>query len=113
MPRIPRPADHWSLPQRWRWQDDAICRDVPDADLFFPKGSVAVPMTSEAEAAKQICRMCPVRLHCLQHALTQREDWGVWGGLDEGERREMLRKARELAEQAAAEGKEAADASAA
>ena len=56
------------------------------ADLFFP---VNEEDTDRIEAAKAICSRCPVQSACLQYALTRGEDHGVWGGLTEGERREV------------------------
>jgi WhiB family redox-sensing transcriptional regulator len=43
--------------------------------------------------AKQICRSCPVIAECARHALSAREQYGVWGGIGEDERRAMLRRA--------------------
>ena len=62
------------------WREDAACRDL-DTAIFFPE-------TDEATAAaKAVCATCPVREACLQFALVTRQDDGVWGGLDENERR--------------------------
>ncbi len=41
--------------------------------------------------ARQLCRGCPVRTECLAHALDQRIEFGVWGGMTERERRALLR----------------------
>jgi WhiB family redox-sensing transcriptional regulator len=40
--------------------------------------------------AKAICRECPVRRECLEHALSVGETHGIWGGLNEAERRGLL-----------------------
>ncbi|TSD40537.1 WhiB family transcriptional regulator [Rhodococcus sp. KBS0724] len=37
-------------------------------------------------AAKKICGDCPVRSHCLTHALDTPEPHGVWGAMTERER---------------------------
>jgi hypothetical protein len=34
----------------------------------------------DAERAKQLCQPCPVRVQCRQHAIDNREHFGVWGG---------------------------------
>ena len=39
--------------------------------------------------AKQICGTCPVRQPCLEYALKIREPHGIWGGLNEAERRQL------------------------
>ncbi|MCC7078720.1 MAG: WhiB family transcriptional regulator [Acidimicrobiia bacterium] len=43
-------------------------------ELFF---SDEIP---EIRRAKEICRMCPVQVACLDVALARREPCGVWGG---------------------------------
>lgn len=43
------------------------------------------------EWAKLQCSRCPARAACLQLALQRRETHGVWGGLDERERRRLER----------------------
>jgi WhiB family redox-sensing transcriptional regulator len=40
--------------------------------------------------AKAICGTCCVRKDCLEYALRIREPHGIWGGLNELERRAML-----------------------
>ena len=41
--------------------------------------------------AKQVCRACPVIEQCRRHALSAHEPYGVWGGLSESERDEIIR----------------------
>jgi WhiB family transcriptional regulator, redox-sensing transcriptional regulator len=69
------------LPQVWTSQ--AACRGCPPAE-FFP------PAEDPAEAAKSVCRLCPVQDPCLDHALRYREA-GVWGATTERERNRMHR----------------------
>jgi WhiB family transcriptional regulator, redox-sensing transcriptional regulator len=75
------------------WRQDAACRDL-DPNLFFP------PSDEEAAPAKAVCATCPVREECLEYALVTRQDDGVWGGLDETERK-RLRRRRQAAARAA------------
>ncbi|MEU5716301.1 WhiB family transcriptional regulator [Streptomyces sp. NPDC020403] len=78
------------------WRTHAACRDE-DPDLFFPIGSTG-PALVQTEEAKAVCRQCPVREKCLDWALENGQDSGVWGGLDENERRALKRRrAREQA----------------
>ncbi len=46
------------------------------------------------ERAKAICAECSVRADCLDYALRIREPHGIWGGLTEVERRELLQRPR-------------------
>jgi WhiB family redox-sensing transcriptional regulator len=74
------------------WQIKSACRG-PEAALFFP------PTTSERRddrdlrerRAKAICSGCGVKTECLEYALEIREPFGIWGGLNEIERRGLLR----------------------
>ena len=72
------------------WRQRAACRGV-DPDVFYPVSD------EEAEEAKSICRVCPVREACLEYALANRERDGVWGGATERERRRMIRQRRKSA----------------
>jgi WhiB family redox-sensing transcriptional regulator len=49
------------------------CWDA-DPDLFFAE------YPADVEAAKAVCRGCPVRLVCVSAALERKEPWGVWRG---------------------------------
>ena len=46
------------------------------------------------EAAKRVCEGCPVQERCLEYALRNRIDHGVWGGCSERQRRRILRARR-------------------
>lgn len=74
------------------WRQYARCLGA-DPDVFYP------PAESEEAAleAKKICATCPVREACLEHAIRFREKQGVWGGLDERERRRLIRQRRKSA----------------
>ena len=43
-----------------------------------------------------VCRTCKVIDACLKCALDTNQDYGVWGGLSEDERRQLKRKAMRL-----------------
>ncbi len=84
----------WARPGDWDaddWRHLAACRHC-GPDLFFPAGATG-PALDQADAAKAVCRQCPVRVDCLEFALVSNQDEGVWGGTTEGERR-ALRRAR-------------------
>lgn len=72
------------------WRQRAACRGV-DPDVFYPAAD------EEADDAKAICGICPVREACLEYALVNRERDGVWGGATERERRRILRQRRKSA----------------
>jgi WhiB family transcriptional regulator, redox-sensing transcriptional regulator len=68
----------------------AACRTA-DAEVFFSQDE-----TLQQEAL-QLCAACPVRRDCLEHALTNGEQYGIWGGTREGERRRLARERRRAA----------------
>lgn len=73
-----------------------------DPDLFFPVGDGHQALF-QASTAKAICRTCPLQAACLQGALERGEEFGVWGGTDERDRRAMRRlTARQYAARTAA-----------
>ncbi len=75
------------------WQQDAACRG-PESRLFFaPAVPEPRPERDAREArAKHICAECSVREACLEYALRIREPHGIWGGLNEAQRRGMLER---------------------
>lgn len=75
------------------WQAEAACRGR-DATLFFSPatGELKEEKLAREARAKVICRECPVRNQCLEFALDTREPYGIWGGLNELERRRLMAK---------------------
>ena len=71
------------------WRDFASCREV-GGDIWHPEQG----HNEHVPVAKAICADCPVKLECLEHALTHDEQLGIWGGLSERERRPLHRKAK-------------------
>lgn len=72
------------------WRNDALCRDL-GAELFFPAGDQCLEAVEQAEAAKAVCRACPVQGPCLAFALSTKQQFGIWGGRTEEERRRGFR----------------------
>lgn len=66
------------------WISRALCRQG-DPDALFVQGA-------QQRRAAAICGHCPTRTQCLASALDNREEFGVWGGLTERQRRVVLRK---------------------
>ena len=67
-----------SMPHRIddQWERSAACADrgAESARLFFSDDP------TEIATAKQVCALCPVITECLDTAIENREQWGVWGG---------------------------------
>jgi len=70
------------------WWMEGVCSQF-DPDLFHPnKGKM-----EKDRDPRLVCQVCPVQHECLEWALETNQQWGVWGGKTERERR-TIRKAR-------------------
>lgn len=81
--------------QRLGWQKFGACRSADDSTYYPDRGSRA-----QVSNAKRTCASCPVTGPCLEWAMTNNEQHGVWGGLTRRERAE-LRRSRAAAARAA------------
>ena len=73
-----------------RWMSEGNCAEK-DPAIFFPSDGVGV------EKAKRICNGCGFQNQCLEYALINRVEHGVWGGASERQRRRILKARRQLA----------------
>ncbi|CAN5198227.1 N/A [soil metagenome] len=73
------------------WQVKAACRG-PQAAVFFPPSHFERKdeKAEREQRAKSICTSCSVREVCLEYAVRIREPHGIWGGLNEFERKQYL-----------------------
>ena len=76
----------FTRPQDTSWQDKALCAQT-DPEIFFPSQG------GSTRDAKKICLRCEVSDECKNFALANQEEFGVWGDLNEGERKQLLKKA--------------------
>jgi WhiB family redox-sensing transcriptional regulator len=74
-------------PRDDRWMVDGLCRDdLVDPQLFFPSKK------DGGTTARAICSLCVVQLDCLNYALDNNEQHGVWGGTTDKERRRIRKQ---------------------
>ncbi len=66
------------------WMQQARCRDV-DPEQFFVRGA------AQSRRAVRVCERCTVRTFCLEYALDNEIDYGIWGGMTERQRRRLVR----------------------
>lgn len=86
-------ADRLPSGWMWGWQFEAACRGEDAALFFAPNYFERREEKAGREAkAKVFCTRCPVKSECLEYALRIREPHGIWGGLNEIERRALLRE---------------------
>jgi WhiB family redox-sensing transcriptional regulator len=84
--RLPLPVT-----EIWDWQMHGACRGLDSAFFFHPEGERGPARANREARAKMVCRRCPVLEQCRLHALSAHEPYGVWGGLSESEREEIIR----------------------
>jgi WhiB family transcriptional regulator, redox-sensing transcriptional regulator len=82
------------------WRSSAACLSA-DPDLFFPISSTG-PAERQIARAKVICAGCPVRIQCLEFAMTHDQTHGIWGGTTAEDRQRDRRRRRRRAAAAAA-----------
>lgn len=84
--------------ERLEWMDFALCSgeyaqqiaeelDCTVTDLFFPERG----MVKEMQAGKRICQGCVVQPECLDYALTEQIEDGLWGSLSGRDRKAIRR----------------------
>lgn len=75
---------------RYAWMDDAACIGS-DPEAWFPEKGHAVKIQ------KRICNECPVRDACLDFAMANDLNAGIYGGLSPRQRQARARELREAA----------------
>jgi len=66
------------------------CAQLPD--IYFPN-DWEFGSQRDTRLAKTICQRCPIRMRCLEYALTA-EEHGIWGGLLPQERNTLKKLAK-------------------
>jgi WhiB family redox-sensing transcriptional regulator len=73
------------LLQPVEWQSQARCHEA-DPEIFFPERG------GSSKSARAVCSRCEVKAKCLEYALNNKEQFGIWGGTSERERRKLRRE---------------------
>lgn len=72
------------------WTERGLCAFDDDPDKWHPLDGDA----KTAAEAKKVCRACPVRQVCRDYGIATEQPDGIWGGLDERQRRKIIRAAQ-------------------
>ena len=72
------------------WVEEATCRQV-DPEVWFPD------YQGQQWDAVKICVQCPVQYQCLMQSFTDEEEFGVWGGMTQWERQDLIPKYKKQA----------------
>ena len=67
------------------WGEKAKCKGKP-ASWWYTESYATLEGRLATQKAKAVCSSCPVRMKCLEHANTNGETFGIWGGLTPKER---------------------------
>ncbi|AEA29059.1 WhiB family transcriptional regulator [Pseudonocardia dioxanivorans] len=78
----------------WGPQHTTPCQAEPE--LFFPVSEDGPQSIAQIAKAKRLCRGCSRVADCLQDALDEGHDHGIWGGTTTAERR-VIRRRRKTA----------------
>lgn len=83
--KLPKP-----IMENYDWQLRGLCRDEDPEVFFLPDNARMGEKTKRVNLAKKVCEGCPVIQECLSYALKSQQDYGVWGGMSQDERRRLL-----------------------
>ena len=72
------------------WMTGSPCDG--QTELFFADSK----STKHVEQARAICHTCPHRIRCLEYAIDNAEQFGVWGGMSVRERRAVGARRRQM-----------------
>ena len=74
------------------WQFYGACRGEDPEKFFLENNLRGKDKVKKISIAKSICRTCPVVRECLEFSIKAEVRYGIWGGLDEEQRAEILKK---------------------
>ncbi|HUP26562.1 MAG TPA: WhiB family transcriptional regulator [Candidatus Limnocylindrales bacterium] len=72
------------------WHTRAACKGPQGAVFYAASHERKDEREARENRAKEICALCPVRRACLEYALEIKEPDGIWGGLTEKERKQLM-----------------------
>lgn len=91
-----RPQRDRAYPGPQPGMQDAACVSA-DPELFFPQDR----LDPQIRDAKRICARCPAAARCREYSLSTGQEFGIWGGIDEWDRRDLLAAMRRQGQQGA------------
>lgn len=75
------------------WVENALCAQYPASDdMWNLEGHIG--RTAATAAGRAVCSTCPVSADCLAYAIAFGEEYGIWGGQNQKNRKYTARQAR-------------------
>lgn len=87
----------WMSHDHPNWQVDAHCRDMDQAIFYGDEDRTGKARhhpsltVDEVAKARSVCNSCPVQMDCLEYAISNREEFGIWGGSTAGQRKKWIK----------------------
>jgi len=78
-----------------KWRDDALCKGAPPG-MFYPITLRGKFVLFDERPAKAVCAACPVLAECFRSSIRNDEPCGIWGGVNEDERRFLMASRNDL-----------------
>ena len=78
------------------WREKGTCwgkTTSPKNDFWYPEDDDPGKQ-NKIRIAKSYCKVCPVKQECLEFAISNEEDYGIWGEMTARERRVHKRQNR-------------------
>jgi len=75
----------------FKLETSAACKDNDVSMFYVDEGPIHNQSIKLAiSKAVSICKLCPVRFECLSKAVSNKEEFGIWGGLTARERKKFF-----------------------
>lgn len=87
----------WFTHSHPNWHEDAQCRDMNQSIFYGEEDRSGKARhhpnltVDEVQRARRICNACPVQMNCLEWAIVNREEFGIWGGSTAGQRKKWIK----------------------
>lgn len=72
------------------WMSDGLCKGM-DPKIFFTDDESGPMLAGNSNQACWWCNQCPVQEACLEYAILNKIEHGIWGGTTFTERRRLIR----------------------
>lgn len=96
-PAMAAAVGFWFTHNHPDWHDQARCADMNQAIFYGDENRTGKARhhpnltVDEVARARRVCNACPVQMNCLEWAIVNREEFGIWGGSTAGQRKKWIK----------------------